>query len=345
MNEKVACFGEIMLRLAPPLNKRFIQASSFDAIYGGGEANVAVSLQNYGIDVDYISKIPNHEIGEACIQYIRKFGVNTDKVVRGGNRLGVYYLETGSSARPSKVIYDRAHSAISEADIKDFDWENLLEGITWFHWTGITPAISQNLADICLEAVKTAKNKGIIVSTDLNYRNQLWKYGKEPSDIMPELVKYCDVAIGNEEDAEKVLGISAPDTDVTSGTINAQKYKSVVEEMVKKYPNLKKVAITLRGSISASHNTWAAVLYDGKEMYQSPQYDITPIVDRVGGGDSFMGGLIYGLLTYKEDLQSALNFAVAASCLKHTIHGDFNLVSVDEVLKLMGGDASGRVSR
>jgi len=345
MNEKVACFGEIMLRLSSPGNKRFIQVNSFDAIYGGGEANVAVSLQNFGIDVDYITKLPKNEIGDACVNYLRKFGVNTDKIVRAGDRIGIYFLEIGSSVRPSKVVYDRNHSAISEANIDDFDWDALFEGITWFHWTGITPAISQNLASICLEAVKVAKEKGIIISCDLNYRSRLWKYGKEPSDIMPELVKYCDVAIGNEEDAEKVLGISAPDTDVTSGKLDAQKYKSVVEEMVKKYPNLKKVAITLRGSISASYNTWSAVLYDGKKMYESPQYDINPIVDRVGGGDSFMGGLIYGLLTYKEDLQSALNFAVAASCLKHTIYGDFNMVSIDEVLKLMSGDASGRVSR
>jgi len=344
MNEKVACFGEIMLRLAPPENKRFIQTNRYDAIFGGGEANVAVSLSNFGIETYYISKIPTHQIGEACIQYLRKFGVNTNKIIRGGERIGIYFLETGSSVRPSKVIYDRAYSSISEADPKEFDWDVLLEGINWFHWTGITPAISQNLADICLEALKGAKKKGIMVSCDLNYRSLLWKYGKQPSEIMPELVKYCDIVIGNEEDADKVLGIKNADIDVTSGTLDAQKYKSVVEEMVKKYPNLKIVAITLRGSISASHNTWAALLYDGKEMYVSPQYDIFPIIDRIGGGDSFMAGLIYGLMTYKEDSQHVLNFAVAASSLKHTIYGDFNLVSTEEVLRLMR-DRSGRVER
>jgi len=345
MSGKVVTFGEIMLRLTPPNFKRFIQTHSFDVIYGGSEANVAVSLANYGVLVDYITKLPNNEIGDTCIQFLRQFGVNTKNIVRGGNRIGIYYLEMGSSIRPSKVIYDRANSAISEADPKDFNWDKLFEGASWFHWTGITPAISQNLANICLEAVKVAKEKKITVSCDLNYRSKLWKYGKEPKDIMPGLVKFCDVAIGNEEDAEKVLNIKAPDTDITSGKIIAENYRYVVEEIIKQYPNLKKVAITLRGSISASHNIWSAVLYDGKKMYIGPQYEITPIVDRVGGGDSFMGGLIYGLLTYREDLQTALNFAVAASCLKHTISGDFNLVSVDEVLKLMGGDTSGRVSR
>ncbi len=345
MSGKVVTFGEIMLRLSPPNFKRFIQTRSFDVIYGGGEANVAVSLANYGIPVDYITKLPNNEIGDACIKFLRQFGVNTKNIVRGGNRIGIYYLEMGSSIRPSKVIYDRANSAISEADPKDFNWDKIFEGASWFHWTGITPAISQNLANICLEAVKVAKEKNITVSCDLNYRSKLWKYGKAPIDVMPELVKHCDVAIGNEEDAEKVLRIKAPDTDVSTGKVEATNYRVVVEEIVKQYPNLKQVAITLRGSISASYNTWSAILYDGNEMYVGPQYEITPIVDRVGGGDSFMGGLIYGLLTYKEDLQMVLNFAIAASCLKHTILGDFNLVSVDEVLKLMGGDSSGRVSR
>jgi len=342
---KVVTFGEIMLRLSPPKFKRFIQSRSFDVIYGGGEANVAVSLVNYGIPADYITKLPNNEIGDACIQYLRQFGVNTNNIVRGGNRIGIYFLEMGSSLRPSKVLYDRAYSAISEANPQDFDWNTIFNGAFWFHWTGITPAISQNLANICLKAVKAAKEKNMTVSCDLNYRSKLWKYRKDPKDIMSELVKYCDIVIGNEEDAEKVLDIKAPDTDVASGKLEAANYRYVVEEIMKQYPNLKKVAITLRGSISASYNQWSAILYDGNKMYIGPQYDITPIVDRVGGGDSFMGGLIYGLLTYKEDLQTALNFAVAASCLKHTIVGDFNLVSVDEVLKLMGGDTSGRVSR
>ncbi|MFX1504192.1 MAG: PfkB family carbohydrate kinase [Promethearchaeota archaeon] len=345
MSSKVVTFGEIMLRLSPPNFNRFNQARSFDVIYGGGEANVAVSLANYGIPVDYITKLPNNEIGDACIQFLRQFGVNTNNIVRGGKRIGIYYLEMGSSVRPSKVIYDRAYSAISEANPEDFDWNKIFDGASWFHWTGITPAISQNLANICFDAIKAAKEKNIMISCDLNYRSNLWKYGKTPNEVMPELVKYCDVAIGNEEDAEKVLDIKAPDTDVISGTIEAANYRYVVEELIKRYHNLKTVAITLRSSISASHNKWSAVLYDGKKMYVGPQYDINPIVDRVGGGDSFMGGLIYGLLSYKDDLQTALNFAVAASCLKHTIAGDFNLVSVDEVLKLMGGDISGRVSR
>ncbi len=334
-----------MLRLSPPNFKRITQTRSFDVIYGGGEANVAVSLANFGIPVDYVTRLPQNEVGEACIQYLRQFGVNTDKIIRGGERQGIYFLEIGASVRPSKVIYDRAHSAIATATPEMFDWDKILEGITWFHWTGITPAISQNLADICLDAVKVAKNKGITISCDLNYRSKLWKYGKEPSEIMPELVKYCDVAIGNEEDADKVLGIRAPDTDVTSSKIDASKYRYVVEEMKKGFPNLKFIAITLRGSISASHNTWSGVLYDGKEMFIGPQYDITHIVDRVGGGDSFMGGLIYGLITKKDDPYYALRFALAASCLKHTILGDFNLVSLEEVNKLMEGDTSGRVSR
>jgi len=345
VKNKVLTFGEIMLRLSPPNFQRFIQARSFDAIYGGAEANVAVSLANYGIPVEYITKLPNNEIGNACIQFLRQYGVNTNNIIRGGDRLGIYYLEMGSSLRPSKVIYDRAHSAISEADPKDFSWNKIFEGASWFHWTGITPAISQNLAEICLNAVKVAKSKGVRISCDLNYRNKLWNYGKTASEVMPELIKYCDIAIGNEEDAEKVLGIRAPGTDVTSGKLVAENYKYVVQQITNKFPNLSHVAITLRGSISASHNTWAGVLYDKEDMYISPHYEITHIVDRVGGGDSFVAGLIYGFLNYKDDMQKILNFAVAASCLKHTIFGDFNLVTVDEVLKIMEGNVSGRVSR
>jgi len=345
MKNTIATFGEIMLRLSPPNNLRFTQVRNFDALFGGGEANVAVSLANFGLSVDYITKLPDNELGNACIQFLRQFGVNTSKIIRGGERIGIYFLEMGSSVRPSKVIYDRANSAISSAEPNDFDWNSLLEGVSWFHWTGITPAISQNLAEICLNALKMAKNKNITVSCDLNYRKNLWRYGKEPIDIMPELVKHCDVVIGNEEDAHKVLGIEAPHTDVTSGELKAENYEVVIEQMKEEYPDLKKIAITLRGSISASYNTWSALLYDGQKMYRAPKYDITPIVDRVGGGDSFMGGLIYGLINYPDDLQKALNFAVAASCLKHTIFGDFNLVSVNEVLTIMRGDLSGRVSR
>jgi 2-dehydro-3-deoxygluconokinase len=345
MNSKVLTFGEIMLRLSPPYFQRIIQARNFDVIFGGGEANVAVSLANFGITVDYVTRLPNNEVGNACIQYLRQFGVNINKIVRGGGRIGIYFLEIGASTRASKVIYDRANSAIATAKPGMFNWDEIFKGITWFHWTGITPAISQSLADICLEAVKTAKDMDITISCDMNYRSKLWNYGKKPSEIMPELIKYCDIAIGNEEDADKVLGIKAPDTDVISGEIDAAKYDHVVKEVMKTFPNLKYVAITLRGSISASHNTWSGVLYDGEDMFIGPQYDITHIVDRVGGGDSFMAGLIYGLLTKENDPYYALRFALAASCLKHTIFGDFNLVSLEEVTKLMEGDTSGRVSR
>ena len=334
-----------MLRLSPPNYQRFIQARSFDAIYGGGEANVAVSLANYGVPVEYVTRLPNNEIGKSCIQYLRQYGVETRKIIRGGDRIGIYFLEIGASARSSKVIYDRENSAISQAHPNMFDWDQIFENVNWFHWTGITPAISQNLANICLDALKVARSKGITISCDLNYRSKLWKYGKQPTDIMPELVKYCDIAIGNEEDAEKSLGIETPNTDVTSGKLDPANYKKVAKKMMEKYPNLQKVAITLRGSISASHNTWAGILYDGKVLYVSPHYDITHIVDRVGGGDSFGAGLIYGFLTFEDDNQKILDFAVAASCLKHTIFGDFNLVSVDEVFKIMEGNVSGRVAR
>lgn len=345
MSEKVVTFGEIMLRLSPPSYLRFIQARTFEVIYGGGEANVAVSLANFGIPVYYVTRLPQNEIGDACIQFLRQYGVKINKIIRGGDRLGIYYLEKGASTRGSKVIYDRANSSISTAKIGMFEWDKIFEEINWFHWTGITPAISQNLADICLEAVKVAKNKGVFISCDLNYRSKLWKYGKKPSDIMSELVNYCDLAIGNEEDADKVFSIKAPETDISSGKINAQKYKFVGEQLMKKFPNLKNIAITLRGSISASHNTWSGVLFNGDKLYIGPKYDITQIVDRVGGGDSFAAGIIFGFLKYKNDYKKILNFAVSASCLKHTIYGDFNLVSIDEVLKLMGGDTSGRVSR
>ena len=334
-----------MLRLSPPNYQRFSQARSFNIVYGGGEANVAVALANFGISVDYITCLPENEIGDACINYLRQYGVNTTKIVRGGDRVGIYFLEMGASARSSKVIYDRAGSSIATSKINMFNWNMLLEDIDWFHITGITPAISQNLAEICIEAIKTAKLKNVITSCDLNYRSKLWKYGKKPSDIMPKIVKNCDYIIANEEDAEKVLGIKAPDTDITSGTIDSEKYKIVVQTIINEFSNLKGVAITLRGSLSASHNTWSAVFYNGKDYYIGPLYDIPYIVDRVGGGDSFAAGLIYGFMNFKEDYQKILNFAIAASCLKHTIFGDFNLVSVDEVLKIMEGNVSGRVSR
>jgi 2-dehydro-3-deoxygluconokinase len=306
---------------------------------------VAVSLANYGVPVEYITRLPANDLGDACMAFLRQFGVGVDKIVRGGERLGIYFLETGAVQRGSKVIYDRAGSAIATVERGMIDWPSVFADVDWFHWTGITPAISETTADVCLEAVQTAQQQALTVSCDLNYRKNLWKWGKKAGDVMPELVRHCDVAIGNEEDAEKVFGIKAPETDVIAGKVTAEKYRFVCEQLASRFPNLKVIAITLRGSISASHNTWSGVLWDQGTFYQGASYDILPIVDRVGGGDAFMGGLIYGLRTYGEDRQRALDFAISASCLKHTIPGDFNMVTVGEVEKLMGGDTSGRVSR
>ncbi|MHB1295619.1 MAG: PfkB family carbohydrate kinase [Anaerolineae bacterium] len=345
MPKKVVTFGEIMMRLSPPGFLRFQQARSFDVVYGGGEANVAVSLADFGIPVSFVTRLPKNDIGDTCMRFLREQGVGVEHIVWGGERLGIYFLEMGAVSRGSKVVYDRAGSSISTIQRGMVDWEAVFAGADWFHWTGITPAISQGTADVCLEGIEAARRMGLTVSCDLNYRNKLWKWGKKASEVMPELVGQCDVAIGNEEDAAQVFGIHAPDTDVTSGQVDAAKYLTVCEQLVQRFPSLHTVAITLRGSLSASHNTWSGVLWDNGDYFKAPTFDITHIVDRVGGGDAFMGGLIYGLLTYGDDRQSALNFAVAASCLKHTIFGDFNLVTVDEVTKLMGGDASGRVSR
>ncbi len=344
---KIITFGEIMLRLSTPGYLRFSQAKQFDATFGGGEANVAVSLANYGMDAKFVTRLPENDIAKACLKDLRSYGVDTSSIVYGGDRLGIYFLETGAVARPSKVVYDRANSSIATIKPGDIDWAEVLKGADWFHWTGITPALSQGAADVCLEAIKAANAMGITVSCDLNYRKNLWKYGKKASEIMPALVEGSDVILGNEEDADKVFGIKPEGFDVTStgGQIDQRRFQSVGEQLMKKFPRAKKVIITLRGSINANHNTWGGVLWDGKTLYQSPRYDITHIVDRVGGGDSFMGGLIYGLLTYTGDDQKALNFAVAASCLKHTIFGDYNQVTVAEVENLMKGDASGRVSR
>ncbi len=344
---KVVTFGEIMLRLAPPGFLRFSQTTQFDAMYGGGESNVAVSLANYGVSVDFVTRLPKNDIGACAMMEMRKRGVGVDKIIYGGDRLGIYFLETGAVSRGSKVVYDRAHSAIAEIETGMIDWNTVFDGVEWFHWTGITPAISQGAADVCLEALKVASNLGITISTDLNYRAKLWKYGGDREAIMTELTSYCDIILGNEEDAEMHFGIKPEGLDITTQghDVKAEAFLSVCQQMMEKFPKAKKVITTLRGSISASHNTWAGVLYDGDKMYESHQYQITDIVDRVGGGDSFMGGLIYGLLTYPENDQNALNFAVAASCLKHTIKGDANLVTVAEVEKLMGGDASGRVAR
>ena len=341
---KVVTFGEIMLRLATPGYLRFSQSTELSATFGGGEANVAVSLANFGIPVDFVSRLPKNDIGQACIMDLRKYGVNTNNIIWGGERMGIYFLETGAVSRGSKVIYDRSHSAISEIMPGMINWDAVFEGANWFHWTGITPAISQNAADVCLEAIGKANEKGITVSCDLNYRKNLWKYGKKAGEVMPFLVEGTDVILGNEEDAQMVFGIQPDGVDVTSGHLEAAAYESVSRQIMARFSRCKKVITTLRGSVNANHNSWAGVLWDGEQLFESPTYEITHIVDRVGGGDSFMGGLIYGLLTYSND-QQALNFAVAASCLKHTIYGDFNQVTVDEVEKLMAGDASGRVAR
>lgn len=344
---KVITFGEIMLRLATPDYLRFSQATTLSATFGGGEANVAVSLANYGVDVEFVTRLPKNDIAAACVGELRKYGVGVNNIVYGGERLGIYFLETGAVARPSKVVYDRAHSSISTIECGMIDWEKVFEGADWFHWTGITPAISASAAEVCLEACKAANRLGVTVSCDLNFRKNLWKYGKTAAEIMPALVECCDVILGNEEDAEKVFGIKPEGFDVTAtgGEVEQAAFESVCRQMMERFPRAKKVIITLRGSINANHNTWGGVLFDGQTLYASPRYDITHIVDRVGGGDSFMGGLIYGLREYKGDDQRALNFAVAASALKHTIYGDFNLVSVAEVENLMKGDGSGRVAR
>jgi 2-dehydro-3-deoxygluconokinase len=345
MAEKIVTFGEIMLRLATPEHQRFSQASCFCASFGGGEANVAVSLANFGLQADFVTRLPDNDIGRSVIMDLKKHSVGTDYIIHGGDRLGIYFLETGSVSRPSKVVYDRSHSSVSEIKPGMIDWEKVFNGATWFHWTGITPAISQGAAEACLEALKIAKKEGLTISCDLNFRKNLWKWGSAAADVMPEMVNYCDIILGNEEDAEKVFGIKPDKADISSGKVESAAFESVCRQLKKKFPGAKKIIITLRGSISADHNTWSGILFNGEHFFNAPVYQITHIVDRVGGGDSFMGGLIYGLLTYRDDDQKALNFAVAASCLKHTIHGDFNLVSITEVEQLMKGDSSGRVIR
>ena len=330
-----------MLRLSPPGNTRFVQSDSFDVVYGGGEANVAVSCANYGHDAYFVTKLPEHEIGQSAVNALRKYGVMTDYIARGGDRVGIYYLETGVAMRPSKVIYDRAHSAIAEADAADFDFDRIMEGADWFHWSGITPAISDKAAELTRLACEAAKRHGVTVSVDLNFRKKLWTKEKAQS-VMKPLMKYVDVCIGNEEDAELCLGFK-PDADVERGHTDAEGYKEIFRRMSEEF-EFSYVISTLRESFSASHNGWKAMIYNGKEFYVSKHYDIDPIVDRVGGGDSFSGGIIHGLLT-KPTQGEALEFAVAASALKHTVSGDFNLVSVVEVEALAGGDASGRVQR
>lgn len=339
--KKIVTLGEIMLRLSTPGNKRFVQSDSFDAVFGGGEANVAVSCANYGHEVYFVSKLPEHEIGQSAINALRKYGVKTDYIARGGDRIGIYYLETGASMRPSKVIYDRAHSAIAEASATDFDFDKIMEGASWFHWSGITPAISEKAARLTELACQAAKRHHVTVSVDLNFRKKLWTK-EQAQAVMRPLMQYVDVCIGNEEDAELCLGFK-PDADVVGGKTDAEGYKSIFAAMADEF-GFKYVISTLRESFSASHNGWKAMIYNGKEFYVSKRYDITPIIDRVGGGDAFSGGIIHGLLTMETQAE-ALEFAVAASALKHTINGDFNLVSEEEVKTLAGGDASGRVQR
>ena len=345
MKGRTVTFGEIMLRLKSPGYERLLQSPALEATFGGGEANVAVSLANFGMETAFVTVLPDNDIGRACTRELRGFGVDVSKIVYKPGRMGIYYLEAGSVQRPSKVIYDRAGSAIAEAAEGDIDWEKAFGGASWFHITGITPAISQGAADLSLTAVKTAKKLGLHVSCDLNYRKNLWKYGKSADQVMRELVKHVDTVIANEEDFQKTLLLKAESAGgVEEGELNLENYRAIARLAMDTYPNIRRVAITLRESKSANHNDWSACLYNGKDFFVSRKYRITDIVDRVGGGDSFCGGLIYGLNTYGSE-QEALEFAVAASCLKHTIPGDFNRVSAAEAENLMKGSGSGRVQR
>jgi len=343
MKKRIVTFGEIMLRLKSPGFERLLQSSVLEATFGGGESNVAQSLANYGNEVSFVTALPENAIADACIAELRKFGVDTSRIIRQGNRIGIYVLEAGANQRPSTVLYDRAGSSISEARPGDFDWDSILDGADWFHFTGITPAISSSAAELCLEAVQAARKSGITISCDYNFRKKLWKYGKTAPEVMRELVRFVDVGIANEEDCQKSLGISA-DQDVEKGSLDSDRYRALAEQVMTEFPNLRMQAITLRESHSADHNDWSAVLHTGKEFHLSRKYQIRDIVDRVGGGDSFAGGLIHGLLNY-EDPEAALEFAVAASCLKHSIPGDANRVRVSEVEALMKGSGSGRVQR
>ncbi|UKK56813.1 sugar kinase [Prevotella communis] len=343
---KVVTLGEIMVRLGAPGYLKLIQANQFDVSYAGAEANVAVSLANYGLETDYITCLPDNPIAERCIMDLRGHKVGVDHILRTGKRMGILYLETGSNARPSKVYYDREDSSIATVTPGSIDWEEILKDATWFHWTGITPALSSNAAAECLKAIKAANELGVTVSCDINYRGNLWKYGKTAAEVMPEMVAGSDIILGNEEDCEKVFGIKPKDFDAsrTNGNIDQNSFLSVCQQMMERFPRCKKMVVTLRGAINANHNMWSGVLYNGDELLISKRYDITDIVDRVGGGDSFMGGLIFGLLHYNDD-RKALEFATAASCLKHTLKGDFNWVTVQEVENLIDGDTSGRVKR
>ena len=338
---KVVTFGELMVRLEPAGYYRFVQVDTMTSTFGGAEANVAVSLANYGMDSVYVTKLPKHEIGQSAVNNLRRYGVRTDYIVRGGDRIGIYYNERGASQRGSKCIYDRAHSAIADAVPEDFDWKSILSGAAWFHITGVTPALGGNLPDICLEACKTAKELGATVSCDLNYRSKLWTKA-QAREVMTKICQYVDVCIANEEDAKDVFGIEAKDNDAVGGHLNKEGYFSVAKQLEENI-GFKKVAITLRTSINANQNKWAGLFYDGNDFFFSKEYDMM-IVDRLGGGDSFSAGLIYSILN-GNDSQTCLDFAVAASCLKHSIEGDFNMVSVEEVEKLVAGNATGRIQR
>lgn len=335
-----------MVRLGAPGYLKLIQTDKFDVSYAGAEANVAVSLANYGIDTDFITCLPDNPIAERCIMDLRGHKVGVDHIQRSGKRIGILYLETGSNARPSKVYYDREDSSFATIVSGYMDWHDILKDADWFHWTGITPALSENAASECLKAIETANELGVTVSCDINYRGNLWRYGKSAAEVMPEMVAGSDIILGNEEDCEKVFGIKPEDFDAdnTGGIIDPNSFLSVCKQMMQRFPRCKKMVVTLRGAINANHNTWSGVLYNGDELFVSKQYNITDIVDRVGGGDSFMGGLIYGLLHYKDDLK-ALEFATAASCLKHTLKGDYNWVTISEVENLINGNVSGRVKR
>ena len=341
--QKIVTFGEIMLRLTPPDYLRFNQTNLFRASYGGSEANVAVSLANYGLQSEFVTRLPDNRVADACIDDLRRYGVRTDAILRGGKRLGIYYMEEAAAMRSSHVVYDRADSAFDTLQPGMIDWDGIFRDASWFHWSGISAAVSAGTAAVCAEAIAAAHAAGLTVSCDINYRKNLWKYGKKASEVMRELAKYVDVAIANEEDVQKSLEITV-DVNVESGELDREKYRALGNKVLESYPNMKCIAITLRESHSADWNGWAACLNDGKDFYVSKKYEIRDIIDRVGGGDSFAGGLIYGLNHY-EDKQSALEFAVAASCLKHSVIGDFNRVSVSDVEKLMGGDGTGRVQR
>ncbi len=348
MAGKIVTLGEVMLRLKPPEMERFFQSAWLEATFGGGEANVATSLAIFGKDVAFVTALPKNPIADACIRFLRGYGVDTSYIARQGERVGIYYMEGGANQKGSAVVYDRASSSIATARYDDFDWDEIFDGAEWFHITGITPALGQDAADMSLKAAKKAKERGLTVSCDYNYRSKLWKYGKGAPEVMTELVKYVDVGIANEEDCQRSLGVKIEvgdwEVEVDSGALDASRYEALAKKMFETFPNLKVQAITLRESFSASHNGWSACLYNGSEFFLSKRYDITHIVDRVGGGDSFAAGLIYGLTSGMSD-EDALNLAVAASCLKHSIPGDVNLTTLAEAQKLMGGDASGRVQR